>query len=79
LGSILKGVCEGLDIQLSFLTDKYYWYFYLPGVEFTKTSEPDRIRLCEKLAQPEHLTAENMAHRFYPSGHGMPRWKRTVP
>jgi hypothetical protein len=60
LGSILKGGCEGLDVQPSFLTDKYYKYFYLLGVEFGKTGKLDRIML-EKLARPEHLKAKNMA------------------
>ena len=60
LGSILKGGCEGLDIQPSFLTDKYYQSFYLLGVEFGKTGKLDGI-ILEKLARPEHLTAENMA------------------
>ena len=59
LGSILKGGCEGLDIQPRFLTDKYYQYFHLLGVEFGKTGKLDRI-LLEKLARPEHLKAENM-------------------
>ena len=60
LSSILKGGCEGLDIQPSFLTDKYYQYFYLLGVEFGKTGKLDVI-ILEKLARPEHLTTENMA------------------
>jgi hypothetical protein len=60
LGSILKGGCEGLDIQPNFLTDKYYQYFYLLGVEFRKTGKLDGI-ILEKLARPEHLKAENMA------------------
>ena len=60
LGSILKGGCEGLDIQPSFLTDKYYQSFYLLGVEFGKTGKLDGI-ILEKLARPEHLTAENIA------------------
>jgi len=60
LGSILKGGCEGLDIQPGFLTDKYYQNFYLLGLEFGKTGKLDGI-ILEKLARPEHLTAENMA------------------
>lgn len=59
LGSILKGGCEGLDVQPGFLTDKYYKYFYLLGVEFGKTGKIDGL-LLEKLARPEHLKAENM-------------------
>ena len=60
LGSILKGGCEGLDVQPSFLTDKYYTLFYRIGVEFGKTGKFDPA-LLEKLTRPEHLTAENMA------------------
>jgi hypothetical protein len=60
LGAILKGGCEGLAIQPSFLTDKYYQYFYMLGVEFGKTGKFDGV-LLEKLARPEHLKAENMA------------------
>ncbi len=59
LGSILKGGCEGLDIQPSFLTDKYYQNFYLLGLEFGKTGKLDGI-ILEKLARPEHLKAENI-------------------
>jgi hypothetical protein len=61
LGSILKGGCEGLDIQPGFLTDKYFANFYLLGVEFGKTGQLDGAILA-KLARPEHLTAENMAN-----------------
>ena len=61
LGSILKGGCEGLDIQPGFLTDKYYSNFYLLGVEFGKTGKLDGA-LLEKLARPEHLSAENMVN-----------------
>ena len=60
LGSILKGGCEGLDIQPTFLTDKYYSNFYLLGVEFGKTGQLDETVLG-KLTRPEHLSAENMA------------------
>jgi hypothetical protein len=60
IGSILKGGCEGLDVQPNFLTDKYYHYFYLLGVEFGKTGKFDGI-ILEKLARPEHLKPENMA------------------
>jgi len=60
LGSILKGGCEGLDVQPNFLTDKYYTLFYRIGVEFGKTGKFDPA-LLEKLARPEHLTAENIA------------------
>jgi len=60
LGSILKGGCEGLDIQPSFLTDKYYYYFHALGADFGRTGAFDP-ELLVKLARPEHLTAENMA------------------
>jgi hypothetical protein len=60
LGSILKGGCEGLDVLPNFLTDKYYALFYTIGVEFGKTGKLDPA-LLEKLARPEHLTAENMS------------------
>ena len=60
LGSILKGGCEGLDVQPNFLTDKYYALFYMIGVEFGKTGKFDEVML-EKLARPEHLTAGNMS------------------
>ena len=61
LGSILKGGCEGLDIQPGFLTDKYYANFYLLGVEFGKTGKLDGT-ILGKLARPEHLSTENMAN-----------------
>ncbi len=60
LGAILKGGCEGLDIQPTFLTDKYYQYYNLLGLEFGKTGAFDAA-ILEKLARPEHLTSENMA------------------
>ena len=60
LGSILKGGCEGLDVLPNFLTDKYYALFYMIGVEFGKTGKLDPA-LLEKLARPEHLTAENIS------------------
>lgn len=60
LGSILKGGCEGLNVQPNFLTDKYYALFYMLGLEFGKTGKFDPT-LLEKLARPEHLKAENMA------------------
>ncbi|MDP2855160.1 MAG: NAD(P)H-dependent oxidoreductase [Smithellaceae bacterium] len=60
LGSMLKGGCEGLDVQPTFLTDKYYQYFYQIGVEFGKTGKFDEI-ILGKLARPEHLKAENLA------------------
>ncbi len=60
LGSIVKGGCEGLDVQPAFLTDKYYEYFYRIGAEFGKTGALDPL-LLEKLARPEHLSADNIA------------------
>lgn len=59
LGSILKGGCEGLDIQPTFLTDKYYQGFYQLGAEFGKTGQLDGI-ILGKLARPEHLKAEHL-------------------
>ncbi len=59
LGAIVKGGCEGLDVQPEFLTNKYYYFFSALGREFGKTGAFDRV-LLEKLARPEHLTAENM-------------------
>ena len=60
LGSMLEGGCEGLDVQPTFLTDKYYQGFYQLGVEFGKTGQCDEI-ILGKLARPEHLKAENLA------------------
>jgi len=60
LGSILKGGCEGLDVQPTFLTDKYFYYFHAIGAAFGRTGEFDR-ELVTKLARPEHLTSENLA------------------
>ncbi len=60
LGSMLKGGCEGLDVQPAFLTDKYYQYFYQLGAEFGKTGQFEGT-ILEKLARPEHLKAEHLA------------------
>ena len=70
LGSILKGGCEGLDIQPRFLTDKYYSNFYLLGVELGKTGKLDGI-ILGKLSRPEHLNAENMAQVIPFINHGL--------
>ncbi len=59
-GSILKGGCEGLSIQPAFLTEKYFTYLYEIGKAFGERGVLDE-RLLEKLAQPEHLTSENIA------------------
>jgi len=59
LGGILKGGCEGLDIQPAFLTDVYFRVFYAIGVEFGRTGAFD-AKLLEKLARPERLTGEQM-------------------
>ncbi len=58
-GSILKGGCEGLDIQPPFLTEKYFRYFYELGKAYGETGEFDEV-LLDKLARPEHLTVENL-------------------
>ncbi|HLZ19819.1 MAG TPA: NAD(P)H-dependent oxidoreductase [Smithellaceae bacterium] len=60
LGFILKGGCEGLAIQPSFLTEKYFSLFAMLGQNFAKTGTLDETLLA-KLARPEHLTAENLA------------------
>ena len=60
LGCILKGGCEGLDVQPTFLTEKYFSLFGMLGVDFGKTGKIDEDILT-KLARPEHLSAENMA------------------
>lgn len=59
LGSILKGGCEGLDVQPDFLKAKYFSSFYAIGAHFGKTGNFDET-LLKKLAHPEHLKAENM-------------------
>lgn len=60
LGLILKGGCEGLAIQPSFLTEKYFSLFAILGQHFGKTGNLDETILA-KLAKPEHLKPENMA------------------
>jgi len=59
-GSILKGGCEGLDIQPAFLTEKYFTYLYEIGKAFGESGVLDGT-LLGKLARPEHLTSENIA------------------
>jgi hypothetical protein len=60
LGGILKGGCEGLDVQPTFLTEKYFSLFGMLGAGFGKTGKLDEDVLT-KLARPEHLSAQNMA------------------
>ncbi len=60
LGCILKGGCEGLDVQPTFLTEKYFNLFGMLGASFVKTGKLDDDILI-KLARPEHLSAQNMA------------------
>lgn len=60
LSAILKGGCEGLAIQPSFLTDKYFALFSMLGQHFGRTGIIDETLLA-KLARPEHLKAENLA------------------
>ena len=60
LGCILKGGCEGLDVQPTFLTEKYFSLFGMLGASFGKTGKIDEDILM-KLARPEHLSPENMA------------------
>jgi hypothetical protein len=59
LGLILKGGCEGLAIQPSFLTEKYFSLFAMLGQNFGKTGSLDETLLA-KLARPEHLKPENL-------------------
>ncbi len=58
-GAILKGGCEGLDIQPPALVDKIFSRFYQIGRAFGETGMLDP-ELLKKLAYPEHLNAENM-------------------
>jgi len=60
LGLILKGGCEGLAVQPSFLTEKYFSLFAMLGQQFGKTGTLDEALLA-KLARPEHLKPENLA------------------
>ena len=60
LGLILKGGCEGLAIQPSFLTEKYFSLFAVLGQHFGKTGNLDETILA-KLAKPEQLKPENLA------------------
>ncbi|MRR37224.1 flavodoxin family protein, partial [bacterium] len=59
-GSILKGGCEGLDVQPSFLVDKVFRLFYEVGKSFGRTGMLDEA-LLTKLARPEHMTPEQVA------------------
>jgi hypothetical protein len=61
LGTILRSGCEGLDIQPRFLTDKGYYYFHTIGQEFGKGGDVFDRALLDKLAHPEHVTAEVLA------------------
>lgn len=58
-GSILKGGCEGLDVQPPFLVDKVFRRFYEIGKSFGENRVLDNALLA-KLAHPEHLTSENI-------------------
>ncbi len=59
LGCILKGGCEGLDVQPTFLTEKYFNLFCILGADFGKTGKLDDD-ILKKLARPEHLSAQNV-------------------
>jgi hypothetical protein len=59
-GAILKGGCEGLDVQPPFLVDKVFNLFREVGRDFGKTGVLNDALLA-KLARPEHLTPENIA------------------
>jgi len=58
-GSILKGGCEGLDVQPPILVDKIFSLFYRIGISYGQTGHLDNDLLA-KLARPEHLTPENI-------------------
>jgi hypothetical protein len=60
LGLILKGGCEGLAVQPSFLTEKYFSLFAMLGQNFGETGSLDETLLA-KLARPEHLKPEHLA------------------
>jgi hypothetical protein len=59
-GAILKGGCEGLDVQPPFLVDKVFSLFKEVGRDFGQTGVLNDALLA-KLARPEHLTPENVA------------------
>lgn len=59
-GAILKGGCEGLDVQPPFLVDKVFSLFREIGRDFGRTGILNEALLA-KLARPEHLTPENIA------------------
>jgi len=59
-GAILKGGCEGLDVQPPFLVDKVFRLFREIGMDFGRTGILNEALLA-KLARPEHLTPENIA------------------
>jgi len=58
-GSILKGGCEGLDVQPSFLVDKVFRLFHEVGKDFGATGILNE-NLLARLARPEHLTPEQI-------------------
>lgn len=59
-GSIVKGGCEGLDVQPSFLVEKVFDLFYQIGISYGRTGLLDNDLLA-RLARPEHLSPENIA------------------
>jgi hypothetical protein len=59
-GAILKGGCEGLDVQPPFLVDKVFKLFHEVGRDFGRSGVLNEALLA-KLARPEHLTPENIA------------------
>jgi hypothetical protein len=58
-GAILKGGCEGLDVQPSFLVEKVFSLFREVGRDFGRTGALDE-GLLARLARPEHLTPEQV-------------------
>jgi len=59
-GAILKGGCEGLDVQPPFLVDKVFRLFREVGKDFGQAGMLNETLLA-KLARPEHLTPENVS------------------
>ena len=56
----MKGGCEGLDVQPSFLVEKVFDLFYQIGISYGRTGLLDNDLLA-RLARPEHLSPENIA------------------
>lgn len=59
IGCIMKGGCEGLEVQPAGMVEKIFSLFYRIGKEFGETGIIDE-KLLAKLAFPENLTSENL-------------------